>query len=273
LWVLRRTGHAQIRLHRLRESGSVLLLASGAWVIVAVLLYNSVLLGYGARWHAMPYLPIAVGLAALLVGALGAIEWRPGADRRLASWIVAAIGVALLASAPARMILNQQPALGVAEVRAMQSATVEIEQRAGSRPVAFLAYDTLSRHHVRYYAALAGRPNLSTFEQLAAHAGDPIDLDQPLRNTDRPEELRERLDRTLRTYADFVLVYTDTDRYEDPRELLWPYQLGKPVVDGLLSDPAWTPVARFTLRERDLVLLEHTAKPVRSASGAVGASR
>ena len=30
--------------------------------------------------------------------------------------------------------------------------------------------------------------------------------------------------------------------------------------DGLLADPSWRPVARFTLRERDLVLLENTAR-------------
>jgi len=69
------------------------------------------------------------------------------------------------------------------------------------------------------------------------------------------------LDDMLGRWADFALVYTDTNRYADPRETLWPYQLGKPVVDKLLADPAWQPVAHFTLRERDLVLLENTARP------------
>ena len=143
-------------------------------------------------------------------------------------------------------------------IDALRAATFEIAERAAGRPVAFLAYDTLSRHHARYYTAQADRPPIAEFERVATANGDPIDLDQPLRAGDQPHELHSALDRALRRWADFALVYADTARYADPREPLWPYQVGRPVVDGLLADPAWKPVARFTLRERELVLLENT---------------
>jgi hypothetical protein len=181
---------------------------------------------------------------------------EPSGKRRPFAWVTAAGCALLVLSAPARMILNQQPPPGEAGVNAIRSASFEIADRAGDRPVALLAYDTLSRHHVAFYLAQSGRPRLTEFEPIAVANGAPIDLDQPIRADDTADALRARLDTAVRRWADFALVYTDTDRYADPRESLWPYLLGKPVVDGLLADPNWKPVAHFTLRERDLVLLE-----------------
>jgi hypothetical protein len=260
LAVLWRKGDVTVRAARLREPDAALLLASGAWVTLAVVIYNTLLLGYGARWHGVPFLPSYVGLVALMAGLLGAVRREPGASGRLIAWVAAAGCAIVVLSAPARMLLNQQPPLGAAGVDAIRSAAFEIADRAGNRPVALLAYDTLSRHHAAYYLAQSGRPRLTEFEWIANGMGDPIDLDQPIRDTDNPDNLRARLDTSLRRWADFALVYTDTSRYADPRETLWPYQLGKPVIDRLLSDPTWKPVARFTLRGRDLVLLEKMSR-------------
>jgi hypothetical protein len=242
---------------RLREPACSLLLASGAWVVVAVFLYNTILLGYGARWHGMPFLPIAVGLIAMMVGLTGAVRLAPRSDETRAQLVVVACAMLLLA-APLRMVLNQPKSEGAAEIDAIRAATFEIAERAAGRPVAFLAYDTLSRHHARFYTALSDRPPIAEFERVATANGDAVDLDQPLRAGDQPHELQNALDRALHRWAAFALVYSDTARYADPREPLWPYQVGRPVVDGLLADPAWKPVGRFTLRERELVLLENT---------------
>jgi len=245
---------------RLKQPGSALLLASGGWVVLAVVLYNTLLLGYGARWHGVPFLPIYVGLVAIMAGLLGAVRRAsdsPSTNGRTVGLVAGAGCMLLVLSAPLRMLLAQPPALGEAGVDAIRSAAFQIADLAGDRPVALLAFDTLSRHHAAYYLAQAGRPRLTEYESVAAAHGDPIDLDQPIRQADTPDELRARLDTSLRRWADFALVYVDTARYADPREPLWPYQLGQPVVQRLLADPGWRPVARFTLRERNLVLLEN----------------
>jgi hypothetical protein len=253
----RRTGDVSVTFEQLKQPGSALLLASGAWVVISVVLYTTVVLGYGARWHAVPFLPTEVGLVAILVGLLGAVRLEPGADGHIVSRLVWVGCALLLVSAPLRMVLNQQPPLGEDGVNAIKAATFEIAERANGRPVALLAFDTLSRHHAAFYLAQAGQPLLTEFEPVANGHGDPIDLDQPIRQGQRPEELQAGLDTALRRWADFALVYADPTRYADPRESLWPYQVGQPVVAGLLADPDWRPVASFTLRERDLVLLEH----------------
>ena len=261
-YALWRTRVVRVDRRWLREPAFALLLASGAWVVVAVFLYTTVVLGYGARWHGVPFLPIMVGVVAILVGLTGAVRRDPGADVRVASRVVAIGCAVLLVSAPLRMVLNQPKAEGLDGINALRAASFEIGERVGRRPVAFLAYDTLSRHHFRYYTALDDRPGVIEFELLAKAHGEIIDLDQPLRPGDDVRELQARLDEMLRSWADFALVYTDTARYADPREPLWPYQVGRPVVDGLLADPTWKPVASFRLRERELVLLENmTERP------------
>ena len=258
-YVLWRSRIVQLQRESLREPAYALLLLSGAWVVGAVFFYNTLVLGYGARWHGVPFLPIMVGLVAMMIGLTGAVSRQPGAASRLAPLVVGAGCAILLVSAPLRMLLNQPKAEGIDGINALRAATIEISERANGRPVGLLAYDTLSRHHVRFYAALADRPGIVEFERIATANGDPIDLDQPLRERDQPDELQQRLDGTLRRWAAFALVYTDTARYADPRESLWPYLIGRPVVDRLLGDPTWQPIAHFTLRERELVLLENTA--------------
>jgi hypothetical protein len=205
----------------------------------------------------MPFMPMLVGLVALMAGLLGAVVRRTDRAPGLARAAVTAGCLVLLASAPTRMILNQTPPLGVDGVAAVRATTIDISERAQGRPVAFLWSDGFGRHHARYYIAQADRPPLTEFELIAIANNDPIDLDQPLRPTARPNELRRRLDRTLRRWADYVLVCEQTARYNDRSSILWPYQLGKPVVDGMLADPLWAPVARYTLLGKPFVLLEN----------------
>ena len=85
----------------LREPAYALLLASGAWIVVAVFLYTTVVLGYGARWHGVPFLPIMVGIVALLVGLTGAVRLDPAADPRIGPLVVGVACALLAALGPA----------------------------------------------------------------------------------------------------------------------------------------------------------------------------
>jgi hypothetical protein len=273
LALLRWLGLLVIRPDRLRQPGPALLLASGAWVVAAVLLYNSLLLGYGARWHGVPYLPMMVGHIALMVGLLGAVSRAPGASPGRTRAAVGVGTVLLLLFAPLRMVLNEQPPFGAEAVAATRAASIEIAQRANGRTVAFMSYDRFSRHHAQYYLAQAGAPPITLFEEEARAHGDFIDLDQPLRATDNPAELRQRLDRTLRNYADFALVLADPARYGDPSEVLWPYQLGQPVIAGLLADPDWQRVATYEMAERSYILLKNDGPRPDGSGSALGENR
>jgi hypothetical protein len=265
LW---RAGAVTVDPRRLCQPASLPLLAGGAWVTVAVVLYNSLLLGYGARWHAMPFLPIYVGLVAILAGLAGLVERAPTAPGWLVPLVVGGGCALVAASVPLRMVLGAPPAVGSAGVAEVRAATVEIAERAQGRPIAFLWHDGFGRHHARYYSAQADRPLLAEYEYFAVANGDPIDLDQPIRPGDQPAELRARLDRTIRRWADYAFVCTDTTRYADAEAILWPYQVGRPVVEGLMADPDWRPVAHFTLLGRPFVLLEnHTDRSGRPSTG------
>ena len=55
---------------------SIVLTSAGAFVVVGVIVYNTLGLGYGAQYHGMPFVPIAVGLVALAAGLSDAV--RPG---------------------------------------------------------------------------------------------------------------------------------------------------------------------------------------------------
>src|SRR5262249_39263989 len=47
---------------------SRLLLGAGCFIVVAVILYNTVGLGYGAQYHGVPFFPVLVGMTAIFAG-------------------------------------------------------------------------------------------------------------------------------------------------------------------------------------------------------------
>ena len=253
-------GVARVVPGRLRHGAGRALILSGLFMMGAVILYTTLGLGYGARWHAMPFLPVSVGVVAVLAGLLAAVEPGPRARARypLAVAAVAAGAVGLAGAGAWRMAAAQPAPVGAAQVDAVRLASLQIGEIANARAIAFLWRRDFSRHHARYYLTQAGRRPLSEYEGGSAEVGTPIDLDQPLRATDDPLALRQTLDFSIRKYADFVLVCEDTARYEDPTEILWPYLIGRPVVEGFLTDPTFVPVARFTLLGVPFVLLQNT---------------
>ena len=253
-------GVAQITPQRLRRGAGRELVLSGLFMMATVVAYTTLGLGYGARWHAMPFLPVSVGVVAVMTGLLAAIEPGPLARRRSRLAVAAVVaGAAALAGAGAwRMAAAEPIAVGAAQVDAVRAASLQLGAITGDRTIALLWRTGFSRHHARYYLTQAGRRPLSEYEGRSGAYGTPIDLDQPLRVTDDPVALQQRLDFSIRKYADFVLVCEDTARYEDPAELFWPFLLGRRVVDGLLADPTFVPVARFTLMGVPFVVLENT---------------
>ncbi|MCC7367951.1 MAG: hypothetical protein IT306_05990 [Chloroflexi bacterium] len=255
----------QVRLvpRRLLSRPHLTLLGAGAYVAVAVVLYNCLLLGYGASWHAMPFQPTVVGAVLILVAALGAVE-RARPDVPAGPWwngVVAAAAVTIIASAVIRMGLAAPPAVGAETVAAVRSAALDIDTIVGNKAVGIIWIKGFGRHHVRYYLAQAGLPPPREFESVANGSGDPIELERPLADGDPRDVLTARLERTIRRFADYVLVTTETAAYEDPKGELWPYRIGRPAIDNILADPDFVPVARFTLFGRPFVLLENRLNP------------
>ena len=100
------------------------------------------------------------------------------------------------------------------------------------RPVAFLAYDTLSRHHFRYYAALDNTPNVVEFESWPRRTVRSSISISPCAPPTTCASSSSDWTRCSDAGQTSHSVYTDTGRYADPREPLWPYQVGRPVVDA-----------------------------------------
>ena len=253
-------GVARIVPNRLRGGGGLTLTLSGLYMMAAVILYTTLGLGYGARWHAMPFLTVSVGVVAVLTGLLATVEPGPLARRQYPFAVAAVVaGAVMLAGAATwRMAASEPPPVGMTEVEAVRAASLRLGEITTNRAIALLWRSGFSRHHATFYLTQAGRGPLPSYEGRSALYGMPIDFDQPLRVADDPAVLRRTLDVSIRKYADFVLVCEDTARYEDPAELLWPFRLGRPVVDGFLADPTFVPVTRFSLSGVPFVLLENT---------------
>lgn len=250
---------ARIAPRRMREGAGLTLVLAGVYVMVAVVLYNTIGLGYGAGWHAMPFLPTVVGVVTVLVGLLAAIE--PGhlfqLRQRAAHAVAAAGAVVLVGASAARMVAAEPSSVGAGDVSDVRYASLQIAAITKDRTVAFLWRAGFGRHHARYYLTQAGLRHLSEYEGRSTVHGTPIDFEQPLRATDDPVALRRTLDYSLRRFADYVLVAEDLARYEDPNELFWPYRVGRPVIERLMADPNFVPRARFRLLGVPFVLLEN----------------
>jgi hypothetical protein len=245
----------------LRGPGS-LLTGTGAAVIITVLVYQTVILGYGPRWHGMPFAATVAGTVALLAGLSTALRQgnRARWHRRMLTAAVLAAAMTLVPLGVYRMHVARFPSIGATAVEATRDTAFALAQLVGRHPVAILSVYGFSRHHANYYLAQAGRPPLVDFTAVAAANGDHFDLEQPLRPGADPQALRASLDAAVRRYADFVVVTPDTRRYADPAQLLWPFTLGRPVVEAWLVDRALIPVARLHLPSVSLVVLKNRSR-------------
>ena len=248
-----------------RDRASLILLASGVWLIVAVVLYSTLLLGYGPQWNAAPFLPIAAGWAVALAGLLGLVRRRGPAHR--GNLLAATIAAAIVVVALLRMELGQPDAQGAAEVAAVRQLALALSDAAGpggagpGGAVAVLSID-LSKHHLAYYLAQAGRPPLTdaTFRVLARDEAAflRIDLERLARPGEDGAETARLLDAALRQHATAVLVATQPGYYSlpadtRPADRFWFRLWGQGMVDGLRAD--WQERGRFTVGGQEYAVL------------------
>jgi hypothetical protein len=269
LGVLLALSAIRLRPARLVRQPGLSLIASGVFINVAVVLYTTIGLGYGPQFHTWPFAPAVIGSLLIIAGCSTGIErWSVAGWRR--GVVLATLSAFLVAALPLgqyRMRATDRPPVGAAEVAATSDAAAHISGIVGQRSIALLWVFGFSRHHINFYNGERGVRPMVQFEGVATGSGQYVDLEQPLKPTDDPAQLRSMLDRSIRTFADFVFVCEDTSKYEDERESLWPFRVGKPVVDTILHDPAFVPVAHFTLSGLPFVLLENRSSNRLGATG------
>jgi hypothetical protein len=258
-----RHGRVRLCLAKVFEPPYLTLIIAGATVSIGMVLFNALVVGIGAARNAMPYLPVTAPTVVMLAGFIGVISRSKTMSSSTAAMLSQAICGSVVMLAVLRMDLYDAPAIGEEDVASVQELSLTLGRRASGRPLAFLWTEDFSRHHADYYLTRAGYPKIVDFAIISTMHGQAIDLDQPLRPGNRPEELRARLDRAIREEAHFVIVNLDVREYEESETTrLWPYLIGRPVVERLLTDDSFPVVGKFTVGGRQFVLLENlTASP------------
>lgn len=251
-------GYVRICPRQLASQPYALPLLSGAVVAVGIIMFNALIAGIPSGQSGMPYLPLVAPVVAMLVGLSGLVSRTTAAPRAVSVGLPILASLVILVSCAARMVLNEPPAYGEANVSAFRQLALELGRQGAGRTTALLWTEDFSRHHMDFYLTQAGYPVVMDFASRATERGYRIDLDQPLRPTDQPDELRQRLDTALRTYAEFVVVCLDASQYENAQGTrLWPYTVGRPVVERLLQDPTFKMVQQFTISGRQFAILEN----------------
>jgi hypothetical protein len=214
-----------------------------------VIVYNTLGLGYGAQYHGMPFVTVAVGLVAVAAGLSEGVTTRASDARHLwigtAALLVSVLGLAGLNAY--RVRANEFSPVGSETVAAVRAASVQISDLASGGRVAVLWLNGFSRYHVAYYQAQAGKdmPDVTA-----------TDIEGPLRSGMRAEDLLAGLESQLRERATVVVVCRETSYYADPQALSPFFRQGKPVVDRLLVDPSFQVVGQFQVEKFPMIVLQ-----------------
>ena len=255
LFVAARAGLVAIQPGRLGESRARILLGSGVTVLLGVILYNTLGLGYGAQYHGMPFMPVATGLVALFAGLSDAVTTTTPRAQRLMSLATIAALVALLPFNAYRVHAGRFSAVGERAVEAARAASFDIAQAAGGCPVAFHWLSDFSFYHVNYYLAQAGRAPIRKIEER-----DPrLTIDGPIRTGEPPSIWLERLRAGTKQYASVVVLHQDPTRYSDPRMPPGLFRDGEPFARALLADPDLTIVNEVAIGPHRFTVLRNNS--------------
>ncbi|MCC6179028.1 MAG: hypothetical protein IT305_27275 [Chloroflexi bacterium] len=250
--------YLRVEPRRLLRRDGRLLLAAGSWIVMGVIAYNSLLLGYGAQYHGMPYVPTSVGIIALFAGLGTALVRGSRTVSTGALGVLLAVGMLGLLSADVYRIQAARfsPA-GAAEVEQARAAALSIADTAKGRPVALLWIHGYGRYHVNFYLSEGGRSPLALFDSVDRVQAARISLERPWFKEEPEDAWRGRLLDALQKYAAIILVAEDPNRYADPTIAQALMQLGKPVVANMLADPQFRPIGRYEIGGVRFVLLEN----------------
>ena len=230
---------------------SQILLASGGFVVVAVILYNTVGLGYGAQYHGVPFFPVLVGMTAMFAGLTDLVRVSESCCRQTMARL--ALGLAIVAFIPGnvyRVATNEFDPVGNDSVRAAREASQQISEVANRRAMAVFWFDGFSTYHVNY--------DLTERRYDLLLVADKID--GPLRNGETPEQWLARMHESTLERAGVVVVNEDVERYANPAAEPGLFRHGKPFIQSLLSDPRLKLVHRFQVGSNRFAVLDNTTR-------------
>jgi hypothetical protein len=231
---------------------SRVLLASGLFVIAAVILYNTLGLGYGAQYHGVPFFPVLVGMTAVFAALTDLVKASPSCCRQtLAQFILGLLVVALIPVNAYRVTLNEFDRVGNDSVRSAREASVHIAEVADLRPIAVFWSDGFSFYHINYFLTQTYHNMLTPVEKI----------DTQLRNGETPDQWFTRVRQTTDEVAGVVVINAEMFRYEDRDAEPGLYHDGRPFIESLLNDPNYQVVYRFYIGNREFAVLDNTRIP------------
>jgi hypothetical protein len=228
---------------------SRVLLVSGSFVVVAVILYNTVGLGYGAQYHGVPFFPVLVGTTAVFAGLTDLVRVSTSCCRQTTAHL--ALGLAIVAFIPGnayRVTANEFDPVGEDSVRSARAASNRISETADRRAMAVFWFDGFSTYHVNYFLTEGRHNTLLVADKI----------DGPLRNGETPEQWFTRMRESTLERAGVVVVNEEVDRYANPAAEPGLFRDGKPFIQSLLNDPRLKLVHRFQVGSYRFAILDNT---------------
>jgi hypothetical protein len=231
---------------------SRVLLGAGAFVIVAVILYNTLGLGYGAQYHGIPFFPVLVGMTAVFAALTDLVRVSPSCCRQtLAQFVLGLLIVVMIPVNAYRISLNEFDRVGNDSVRTAREASIHIAEVADLRPIAVFWYDGFSFYHINYFLTQTNHNMLVPVEKI----------DTQLRNGETPDQWFARVRQTTDEVAGVVVVNLEMFRYADRDAEPGLFHDGQPFIQGLLDDPRYKLVYRFRVGQYELGVLDNTTIP------------
>ncbi len=232
-----------------RKRRSQILLGSGAFIVVAVILYNTVGLGYGAQYHGVPFFPVLVGLTAIFAGLTDLVRSSESCCRQTVGRL--ALGASLIGflwmNVMVRTPGGEFDPVGEDSIRAAREAALQIGALAGRRPVAVFWFDGYSVYHINYYLTQAGRDPIVNADKI----------DGPLRNGETPDEWFKRIRESTLTRAGVILVNAESERYTNPAAPAGLFRDGQPFIQSLFRERRLSEASRFQIGPYKFAILDN----------------
>lgn len=260
--ILTAVGALRISGRRLTDRKTIILCASGAWIIAVNIFLMCVVLAIyvkvGVDQLKYPFYPSLIGFLSFFFAVGMAVD--AGAGLRLKSYTAytacGLIGLTMLGLCAFRFSVRA-PNPTPEYIGTASSLATLLTQSGGDATVAFLWHDIISIDTLRFYAASQGR---SFPKKFVYQAPDGAWLDTAVAVPPGVDyrELQAALLRQLEAKADYVVFTAELRNYELPNHHMFLFKYGRPVIESVMRSPRFKPIWRYTLGGLPFVVLKST---------------
>lgn len=226
------------------------LVLAGFIIILATIFFNGVILGFNRFAGAIPNYPILVGIYSISIAVFVSLKVKKLSAQNSAKVVIFFIASILFLNV--LRIQQARPQTDPDKVTLAKKVADDLANTLSGCWVSYIWIDHINVHDLNFYLTQKGYKPIRASSGLAMGA----DIEMPFDPNRTIDKQREDFAYAIRTRP-FIVISDDMAGYEDKNNQFFIFRFGRPVIEGILTDPKLKKIYSFYDGARNYTILEN----------------